>query len=121
MKLTIIVSIEMQPSLKTELALSTIFLRSAQDQLTVCKRTFVKTRQRAKPTAHSYHVAGIRGTMHSETDKSDSTIRLRVYQLTTSAQTPTCGIARVTRVCVCVYAIGGRLESPHGTVGVLKG
>ncbi len=75
-----------------------------------------KTRQRAKPNAHSNNLAGIRGTMHSETDVSDSTIRLVVYQLTTSAQTPTCGIARATRACV--YAVGGMLESPHGTVAV---
>ncbi len=48
------------------------------------------------------------------TDNSDSTIRLLVYQLITPTLTPTCVIARATRACV--YAIGGRLESPHGTV-----
>ncbi len=47
---------------------------------------------------------------------SNSMIRMRVYQLTTLVQTPTCAVARATRPCV--YAIGGWLDSPHGTLVV---
>ncbi len=36
-----------------------------------------KNGQQAKPNVHSNNLAGIRGTMHSETDKYDSTIRVR--------------------------------------------
>ncbi len=55
--------------------------------------------------------------MHLEIDKYDSVLRGVGEQLTTSAQKPTCVIARALRACV--YAIRGALEFVHGTLFML--